>query len=83
MAGATPRGRHHRGQALCQLRHGRVPAIGTVGGDFAMISEPPVQYLPLTFPNGLQLKAGGHVEIGFTSDGPGTIFVSVNGTLNT
>jgi hypothetical protein len=27
------------------------------------------------------LKAGGHVEIGFTSDGPGTIFVSVNGKL--
>ena len=27
------------------------------------------------------LKAGGHVEISFTSDGPGTIFVSVNGKL--
>jgi hypothetical protein len=43
----------------------------------------PKQTVHLTFPNGLQLKAGGHVEIGFTSDGPGTIFVSVNGTLNT
>jgi hypothetical protein len=35
----------------------------------------------LTFPKGLQLHAGGHVEIGFTSDGPGIIFVSINGYL--
>jgi len=35
----------------------------------------------LTFPKGLHLQAGGHVEIGFTSDGPGTIVVSVNGFL--
>jgi len=28
----------------------------------------------LTFPVPLRLEAGGHVEIGFTSDGPGTIF---------
>jgi hypothetical protein len=35
----------------------------------------------LTFPLPLRLDAGGHVEIGFTSDGPGTIFVSMNGRL--
>jgi hypothetical protein len=42
----------------------------------------PKKTVHLTFPKGLLLKAGGHVEIGFTSDGPGTIFVSVNGTLD-
>jgi hypothetical protein len=35
----------------------------------------------LTFPKGLRLKAGGYVEVGFTRDGPGKIFVSVNGML--
>jgi hypothetical protein len=35
----------------------------------------------LTFPLPLRLEAGGHVEIGFTSDGPGKIFVSMNGRL--
>lgn len=35
----------------------------------------------LTFPIPLRLEAGGHVEIGFTSDGPGTITVSMNGRL--
>ena len=43
----------------------------------------PLKTVHLTFPKGLMLKAGGHVEIGFTSDGPGTIFVSVNGKLYT
>jgi hypothetical protein len=35
----------------------------------------------LTFPLPLTLDSGGHVEIGFTSDGPGTIFVEMNGQL--
>jgi len=35
----------------------------------------------LTFPKGLQLNAGGYVEVGFVYDGPGKIFVSVNGAL--
>jgi hypothetical protein len=35
----------------------------------------------LTFPRGLRLEAGGHVEIGFTSEGPGKILVSINGIL--
>jgi hypothetical protein len=34
-----------------------------------------------TFPKGLRLAAGGHVKIGFVDDGPGTIFVSINGAL--
>lgn len=35
----------------------------------------------LCFPRGLRLKAGGHVELSFTTDGPGKIFVSANGAL--
>ena len=37
----------------------------------------------LTFPKALRLEAGGHVEIGFTSDGPGTILAEANGVLVT
>jgi hypothetical protein len=39
------------------------------------------QTIHLTFPIALQLKAGGHVEIGFTSEGPGTILAEANGVL--
>jgi hypothetical protein len=35
----------------------------------------------LTFPIGLRLEAGGKVHIGFTSEGPGTILVDINGIL--
>lgn len=35
----------------------------------------------LTFPMGLRLEAGGHVEIGFTSEGPGKISMGINGKL--
>jgi hypothetical protein len=41
----------------------------------------PKKTVHLTFPNALRLEAGGHVEIGFVSNGPGTIFVSANGQL--
>ena len=42
----------------------------------------PKKTVHLTFPvGGLRLDAGGHVEMGFVSDGPGTIFLSVNGQL--
>jgi hypothetical protein len=49
---------------------------------FQIIYVEPKKTLHLTFPAGLRVTAGGHVEIGFTSDGPGTIFVSVTGTLD-
>ena len=35
----------------------------------------------LTFPGGLTLLEGGHVEVSFFTNGPGTIFVSANGKL--
>lgn len=41
----------------------------------------PRKTIHLTFPHALRLEAGGHVEIGFTSDGPGSIFVEANGWL--
>jgi hypothetical protein len=41
----------------------------------------PKKTVHLTFPRGLRLDAGGHVELSFTSDGPGTILVSANGIL--
>jgi|SRR6516164_252820 hypothetical protein len=41
----------------------------------------PNKTVHLPFPRGLRLKAGGHVELSFTSDGPGKIFASANGLL--
>ena len=41
----------------------------------------PKKTVHLTFPASLRLDAGGHVEVGFTSEGPGSIFVSLNGQL--
>ena len=41
----------------------------------------PKETLHLTFPQGLRLEEGGHVELGFVHEGPGTIFVSANGRL--
>ena len=41
----------------------------------------PQQTVHLTFPKSLRLEAGGHAEVGFTSDGPGVITVDANGAL--
>lgn len=41
----------------------------------------PRKTVHLTFPKALRLEAGGHVEIGFVEEGPGTIFVEANGVL--
>ena len=41
----------------------------------------PKKTVHLPFPRGLRLAAGGHVELSFTSDGPGKIFASANGVL--
>lgn len=35
----------------------------------------------LTFPASLRLESGGHVEIGFVDEGPGSISVEANGVL--
>lgn len=41
----------------------------------------PKNTVHLTFPKALRLEAGGHVEIGFVDEGPGTILVEANGVL--
>ena len=41
----------------------------------------PKQTMHLPFPKALRLEAGGHVELAFVVEGPGTIFMSANGTL--
>jgi hypothetical protein len=41
----------------------------------------PQKTVHLTFPTALRLEPGGHVELGFTSEGPGTILVEANGLL--
>jgi len=41
----------------------------------------PKKTVHLSFPKALKLEEGGYVEIGFVDDGPGTIFISANGTL--
>lgn len=41
----------------------------------------PKKTVHLTFPKALRLEAGGHVEIGFVGEGPGTILVEANGVL--
>jgi hypothetical protein len=42
----------------------------------------PKKTVHLPFPKALKLQEGGYVEIGFVIDGPGTIFISANGTLS-
>lgn len=65
---------------------GRADIAGRDAGNTAVwrlqsVYADPKKTVHLTFPRGLRLKAGGHVELGFTSDGPGKLFVSANGVL--
>jgi hypothetical protein len=41
----------------------------------------PKRTVHLTFPKALRLEAGGHVEVGFLDEGPGSILVEANGVL--
>ena len=54
---------------------------GTAKWRLQIVYVEPKKTVPLTFPKALRLEAGGHVEIGFVEDGPGTIFVEANGVL--
>jgi hypothetical protein len=65
---------------------GRIGGSGAVGTGNAVwrlqiVYVEPNKTVHLAFPAGLSLQAGGHVEIGFVSDGPGKIFISANGKL--
>lgn len=65
---------------------GRCDAAGRdVGGNAVwrtqIVYVHPQTTVHLTFPVPLRLESGAQVEISFTSDGPGSIFVSMNGRL--
>src|SRR6267378_4318025 len=54
-------------------------ATGTSVWRLQTVYVEPKRTLHLTFPKALRLEAGGHVEIGFVDEGPGTILVEANG----
>jgi hypothetical protein len=56
-------------------------ANGTAVWRVQIVYVEPQKTEHLPFPVPLRLGSGGHVEIGFTSNGPGTIFVTMNGRL--
>jgi hypothetical protein len=55
---------------------------GTAIWRVQVVNVEPKKTVRLTFPKALQLKAGGHVEIGFVEEGPGRIMVEANGVLH-
>jgi hypothetical protein len=54
---------------------------GTAVWRLQIVYVDPKKTVHLPFPKALRLEEGGYVEIGFVHDGPGTIFMSANGTL--
>jgi hypothetical protein len=54
---------------------------GTAMWRLQVVYVEPNKTVQLIFPKALRLEAGGHVEIGFVDDGPGTILVEANGVL--
>ena len=54
---------------------------GTTMWRLQVVYVEPKKTVHLTFPKALRLEAGGHVEIGFAEEGPGTISVEANGVL--
>jgi hypothetical protein len=56
-------------------------AAGSSVWSLQTVYVPPLTTIHLPFPAGLVLPAGGHVEIGFLDDGPGTLTLDANGLL--
>lgn len=54
---------------------------GTAVWRIEVVYIEPRKTLHLTFPRSLRLESGGHVEIGFLDEGPGSILVEANGLL--
>lgn len=54
---------------------------GTAVWRIQVVYVEPKKTVHLVFPKALRLEAGGHVEIGFVEEGPGTILVEANGVL--
>ena len=59
---------------------GRNAGGGTVWS-LQAVYVPPKTTIHLPFPAGLMLLAGGHVEIQFLEDGPGTLLIEANALL--
>ena len=56
-------------------------STGTAMWRLQVVYVEPKKTVHLTFPTALRLEAGGHVEIGFVDEGPGTVMVEANGVL--
>jgi hypothetical protein len=54
---------------------------GTAVWRLQIVYVEPKKTKHLPFPLGLRLEADGYVEVGFIDDGPGEVFVSLNGQL--
>jgi hypothetical protein len=54
---------------------------GTAIWRLQVVYVEPRKTVHMPFPKALKLEAGGHVEIGFVEEGPGTILVEANGVL--
>jgi hypothetical protein len=54
---------------------------GTAVWRIQVVYIEPKKTVHLTFPRSLRLESGGHVEIGFVDEGPGSILVEANGVL--
>jgi hypothetical protein len=69
------------GRADVSGRDTSVLGTGTAMWRLQAVYVEPNKTVQLTFPKALRLESGGHVEIGFVDDGPGTILVEANGVL--
>ncbi|MCW2508064.1 MAG: hypothetical protein JWP68_1212 [Modestobacter sp.] len=56
-------------------------ATGTAVWRVQIVYVEPQKTTHLPFPVPLRVEGGGHVELSFTSEGPGSLFVSMNGHL--
>lgn len=56
-------------------------STGTSVWRLQVVYVEPKKTVHLTFPKPLRLEAGGHVEIGFVDEGPGSILVEALGVL--
>ena len=76
-----PEGTAVVGRANLSGRDGPDVGTGSTVWGLQIVYVDPKKTMHLTFPNPLRLEAGGHVELAFLDDGPGTITVDVNGVL--
>jgi len=76
-----PKNKGKLGRADIAGRDAPDVGTGTSVWRLQIVYVEPKKTVHLTFPKALRLEAGGHVELGFVVEGPGTITVDVNGVL--